>query len=166
MNEAFLENINQVRSQKNNWKKNNMNASNQINWHVKKDTAVIKRKCIKCHCKFGQNNTQFEVLSGVQLLTVYTFLLIGVLLCMFWQFGARLARVQSSAQWGQQQQQQRGPSLLPQSVFKRVSCHTVPVIRPVTITNLGKLTRWWNLGGHYVPLKCLILFNPSFFRKF
>lgn len=22
--------------------------------------------CMKCNCKFGQNNTQFEVLSGVQ----------------------------------------------------------------------------------------------------
>lgn len=47
---------------------------------------------------------------------------LGVLLCMFWQFGARLARVQNAAQWSQQQQQQQhGSSLLPQSVFKRVS---------------------------------------------
>ncbi|CAB1455487.1 unnamed protein product [Pleuronectes platessa] len=36
------------------------------------------------------------------------------------EFGAKLARVQSSAQWReQQQQQQQGSSLLPQSVFKR-----------------------------------------------
>ncbi|XP_005921756.1 coiled-coil domain-containing protein 152 isoform X2 [Haplochromis burtoni] len=34
------------------------------------------------------------------------------------EFGAKLARVQSSAQWSQQQQQQHGPNL-PQSVFKR-----------------------------------------------
>ncbi|XP_047200344.1 coiled-coil domain-containing protein 152 [Hippoglossus stenolepis] len=38
------------------------------------------------------------------------------------EFGAKLARVQSSAQWReqqQQQQQQQGSGLLPQSVFKR-----------------------------------------------
>ncbi|XP_038590482.1 coiled-coil domain-containing protein 152-like [Micropterus salmoides] len=38
------------------------------------------------------------------------------------EFGAKLARVQSAAQWSQQQQrqeQQHGSSLLPQSVFKR-----------------------------------------------
>lgn len=41
---------------------------------------------------------------------------------MFWQFGAKLARVQSAAQLSQQQQQQQhGSNLLPQSVFKRVS---------------------------------------------
>ncbi|XP_039856870.1 coiled-coil domain-containing protein 152-like isoform X1 [Simochromis diagramma] len=34
------------------------------------------------------------------------------------EFGAKLARVQSSAQWSQQQQQQHGPNL-PQSIFKR-----------------------------------------------
>ncbi|XP_031711336.1 coiled-coil domain-containing protein 152 [Anarrhichthys ocellatus] len=40
------------------------------------------------------------------------------------EFGAKLARVQSTAQWSQQQQQQQqqhGSNLLPQSVFKRVS---------------------------------------------
>ena len=49
--------------------------------------------------------------------------LLCVFLCVFWQFGAKLARVQSTAQWSQQQQQhqQHGSSLLPQSVFKRVS---------------------------------------------
>lgn len=47
--------------------------------------------------------------------------LVGVLLCMFWQFGAKLARVQSTARQDQQQQQQHGSGLLPQSVFKRVS---------------------------------------------
>ncbi|XP_067430027.1 coiled-coil domain-containing protein 152-like isoform X1 [Thunnus thynnus] len=37
------------------------------------------------------------------------------------EFGAKLARVQSTAQWSQQQQQQQqhGSQLLPQSVFKR-----------------------------------------------
>ncbi|XP_070781056.1 coiled-coil domain-containing protein 152 [Enoplosus armatus] len=36
------------------------------------------------------------------------------------EFGAKLARVQSAAQWSQQQQQQQhGSNLLPQSVFKR-----------------------------------------------
>ncbi|KAM6900854.1 coiled-coil domain-containing protein 152 [Lycodopsis pacificus] len=36
------------------------------------------------------------------------------------EFGAKLARVQSTAQWSQQQQQQQhGSNLLPQSVFKR-----------------------------------------------
>ncbi|KAF7644914.1 hypothetical protein LDENG_00213770 [Lucifuga dentata] len=37
------------------------------------------------------------------------------------EFGAKLARVQSAAQWNQQQQQQQhhGSNLLPQSVFKR-----------------------------------------------
>ncbi|KAM7393263.1 hypothetical protein PAMA_008085 [Pampus argenteus] len=36
------------------------------------------------------------------------------------EFGAKLARVQSTAQWSQQQQQQQhGSHLLPQSVFKR-----------------------------------------------
>ncbi|XP_075885453.1 coiled-coil domain-containing protein 152 [Nelusetta ayraudi] len=35
------------------------------------------------------------------------------------EFGAKLARVQSSAQRGQQLQQQGGPSLLPQSVYKK-----------------------------------------------
>ncbi|GAA6233959.1 coiled-coil domain-containing protein 152 [Lates japonicus] len=38
------------------------------------------------------------------------------------EFGAKLARVQSTAQWSQQQQQQQqqhGSSLLPQSVFRR-----------------------------------------------
>uniref|UniRef100_A0A3B4XQZ8 Coiled-coil domain containing 152 n=1 Tax=Seriola lalandi dorsalis TaxID=1841481 RepID=A0A3B4XQZ8_SERLL len=41
------------------------------------------------------------------------------------EFGAKLARVQNTAQWSQQQQQQQqqqhGSNLLPQSVFKRVS---------------------------------------------
>ncbi|XP_036973067.1 coiled-coil domain-containing protein 152-like isoform X1 [Acanthopagrus latus] len=35
------------------------------------------------------------------------------------EFGAKLARVQSTAQQSQQQQQQHGSNLLPQSVFKR-----------------------------------------------
>ncbi|KAK2818868.1 hypothetical protein Q5P01_024429 [Channa striata] len=35
------------------------------------------------------------------------------------EFGAKLARVQNTAQWSQQQQQQHSSSLLPQSIFKR-----------------------------------------------
>ncbi|XP_035464903.1 coiled-coil domain-containing protein 152-like isoform X1 [Scophthalmus maximus] len=35
------------------------------------------------------------------------------------EFGTKLARVQSSAQWSQQQLQQQGSSLVPPSVFKR-----------------------------------------------
>ncbi|XP_070845561.1 coiled-coil domain-containing protein 152 [Chaetodon trifascialis] len=35
------------------------------------------------------------------------------------EFGAKLARVQSTAQWSQQQQQQHSSNLIPQSVFKR-----------------------------------------------
>lgn len=49
---------------------------------------------------------------------------------MLWQFGAKLARVQSSAQRGQQLQQQGGPSLLPQSVYKKVSSAAAPWPQP------------------------------------
>lgn len=45
---------------------------------------------------------------------------LSFMLLFFLQFGAKLARVQSTAQWSQQQQQ-HGSNLLPQSVFKRVS---------------------------------------------
>ncbi|KAF0031236.1 hypothetical protein F2P81_015791 [Scophthalmus maximus] len=44
---------------------------------------------------------------------------VAALLCTFCQFGTKLARVQSSAQWSQQQLQQQGSSLVPPSVFKR-----------------------------------------------
>ncbi|XP_074546873.1 coiled-coil domain-containing protein 152 [Halichoeres trimaculatus] len=74
------------------------------------------------------------------------------------EFGAKLARVQSTAQWSQQQQQQQqGSNLIPQSVFKRKLQYLqeeknreIEALRQ----RIGKLEENQRGGGHSVnPLK-------------
>ncbi len=85
--------------------------------------------------------------------------LVGVFLCMFWQFGAKLARVESTAQWSQQkQQQQQRSSLLPQSVYKRVSnlhsSHKVPVEWKIHLPSFNPVCVSCSCISSYIPPIC------------